>query len=604
MSRPAFAVVFGLWIVSAHASWAQNVPAELIRYPELVVYNGAVVTMDDRGSIEQAVAVRDGKILAVGSTDRILALAGPQTRRVDLGGTKAVIPGIIDTHIHPNRSAVSNNWSLIPPEYQRLAAGAQMRKEHWTDKATALARVKEIASQMRGAEWIGISGGEVDSEVKLKMTRFDLDQVEKDRPVAILLGNWGGILNSKALNMVLDFYPRNLPGIYKDEKGTPTGWFMGTPFYLVQVEMMPQLPDAVLAGVFGKELEDTLARRGVTTFNTRLNANEIRAYKLLEQQGKMPLRMAYSHEAGRWNPMFERDLRRMMESPQWYGTDMIWLSGISIAIPDVAPNRGGMVCSSFPKLRIIDGDVYPDDGMCFWDMPDDPTRTTVRVLNRYGYRVSGVHSYGDLGVEMAADTFLEAFKESPNTGGPFAMDHSQLFNPNLIRKAKEAGMIFSMGPGMFSGRRTPISSEVYGKEVVNRMLTPVKSLIDAGVMVAMEGEGWVGESPFWGAEVFVTRKIQDGTIVGEREAIDRMTALRMMTRNAAIYVGREKELGSLEEGKWADLVVVDRNPLDPGLKDEELSDVKCLLTVVGGKVVYDAATAAPVQRSRRPPTDD
>ncbi len=137
-------------------------------------------------------------------------------------------------------------------------------------------------------------------------------------------------------------------------------------------------------------------------------------------------------------------------------------------------------------------------------------------------------------------------------------------------------------------------------------MQPVKSLIDAGVLVSWEGEG--SESPMWGMETLVTRKTRDGVVVGIREAIDRKTVLRMMTRNGAIYVGREKELGSIEEGKWADLAVLEHNPLDPAIPDEDLSEIKTLLTVVAGKVVYEAETfpadTAPAGRRQQQPQSD
>ena len=589
MARKWFTGVLfaGFLLCSLELVWSQNIPEELINYADIVIYNGPVLTMDDQDRTVQAVAVRDGEILAVGTTERILRLAGPPTKRFDLKGRHTLIPGIIDTHIHPNRSATRNFWDDIPPEYQKIAAGTRITKEMYKDKETVIAFVKEIADRTE-TEWVGLSGGEVDNPVILGLTRDDLDKATTEKPVAIFVGNWYAVLNSKALDILLSTYPP-LPGVYTDDQGRPNGKLFGSPFYIVQIELMPQLPDDVLATVFQKQLAAQFPRQGVTTFNSRLNANEIRAFKLIDQKGELPVRLSYSHEIGRWNPMFKRDIKRTLGTPQWYGTDMVWLSGISVAIPDVAPNRGGMLCSSWDKQTILEGDMYPE-GMCFWEMEGDPTKETVMTLNRYGYRTSGIHTYGDGGLEIAIDTFMEAAREKP-LSAPFGLDHSQMFNPNVIRKAAEIGMIFSIGPGMFSGSRTALTTQVLGKEVVERMMQPVKSLIDAGVLVSWEGEG--GESPMWGMETLVTRKTRDGVVVGIREAIDRKTVLRMMTRNGAIYVGREKELGSIEEGKWADLAVLERNPLDPAIPDEDLSEIKTLLTVVAGKVVYDAATAPP-----------
>ena len=136
------------------------------------------------------------------------------------------------------------------------------------------------------------------------------------------------------------------------------------------------------------------------------------------------------------------------------------------------------------------------------------------------------------------------------------------------------------------------------------MFMPTKSFVDAGVTVSWESGGTDGydkpdskRKPMVGMEIMVTRKDNKGEVRGAQERVDRKTALRILTQGGAVNVLRERELGSLEPGKWADLVVLDRNPLDPSMPDEKLSEIKVLMTVVGGQVVYDAETFTP------PPAD-
>ena len=133
-------------------------------------------------------------------------------------------------------------------------------------------------------------------------------------------------------------------------------------------------------------------------------------------------------------------------------------------------------------------------------------------------------------------------------------------------------------------------SRVYGEEYAHRWLFPVKSLIEQGVKVAYGADTHNDPErhPMFGLEVLVTRRTRDGRVFGPRERIDRSTALLMMTRGGAEYVLRERELGSLEPGKLADLVILDKNPLDPDIPDDDLSEIKVMTTMIGGRVAYDS----------------
>ena len=341
----------------------------------------------------------------------------------------------------------------------------------------------------------------------------------------------------------------------------------------------------------------------MTTFSTRLSAHEIRAYRLADQKGELPLRLAFGHEVGRWNPIFERDMQRVMTDIMGYGNDMMWLSSISIGIPDSNPLQGaGAICSTFPKLQLREGEGFPE-GVCLWNIAGDPTKETIMSINRLGYRVGNTHTYGDLGLQMAIDTLEKAKKERP-LHSLTALDHSQLFNPNVIKRSGELGMIWSLSPGMFAGDRSGAIEGTYGKEVANRMLSPVKSLLDAGALVSDEGEA-SGENPMNALEILVRRQTVRGHVLGERERVDRKTALRIMTVHGAKYVLKENEIGSIAPGKFGDLVILDRNPLDPSVRDDELSKLQVQLTMVGGKVVFDAEKdPRPKPRGRRDTGDD
>ncbi len=575
----------GLTILTAFAApgLSQSYPPEVLAFADTVYYNGTVLTVDSEAgpfTVAEGVAVRDGKILAVGSSQRVRQLAGPETEQVDLEG-KTLMPGFIDTHTHPNRSSLRAYFDELSPEVQAILR-ASGRIQNPRDKAHALEQIKQVAADEQ-ATWVKINADRTDlANHQLRLA--ELDQAVPDRPLFIILSGWWGIINSRTMEQLQQLYGEKVPGLL-EEDGKPTGHVMGTAYWMVREELVPKPPVEVLAKYVGRYLLERLAPEGITTFSTRLAAYEIRAYRMAEQQGTLPLRLAFGHEVGRWNPRFARDMNRVMTDVMGYGTDRIWLNSISIGIPDSNPLQGaGSICSTFPKLELRP-DEHFTEGLCLWEIPGDPTRQTILEINRRGYRVGNTHTYGDRGLQMAVETLEQAQQERPLY--PLtALDHSQMFNPTVIRKSGELGMIWSMDIGMFSGRRGEAVEITYGKEVIDRMLSPVKSLLDAGALVSFEGGNSIESFA-----TFITRRTESqgnpAYIRGARESVGRLTALRIMTLNGAKYVLKEDVLGSIQPGKWADLVVLDKNPLHPALSDDDLYNIQVLQTIVEGELIWD-----------------
>ena len=192
-----------------------------------------------------------------------------------------------------------------------------------------------------------------------------------------------------------------------------------------------------------------------------------------------------------------------------------------------------------------------------------------------GYRIAGIHTFGDKGLEIMLDTYAEASQENSVLGRRFALDHGMMVSPAVIQKSAELEVIWSIQGPMFYGPRTAITARQYGEEIGHRWVQPVKSLIESGVKVTYGADTHSDPErhPMFALELYVTRKTHDGRVWGPRERIDRRTGLLMLTRWGAEYVLRENELGSIEEGKLADLVILDRNPLDSAIPDEELSEI-------------------------------
>jgi predicted amidohydrolase YtcJ len=199
-----------------------------------------------------------------------------------------------------------------------------------------------------------------------------------------------------------------------------------------------------------------------------------------------------------------------------------------------------------------------------------------------------MHTFGDKGYLMMLDAFEQANREDSILGRGFGLDHGMMVSPEIVEKSAKLDVIWSLQPPMFYTTYAAAVSRVYCQEIAHRWMLPVKSLIDAGVRVTYGADTHDDpqRQPLFNLEVLVTRRVKDGRIFGPREAIDRATALLMMTRWGADYVLRSEELGSLEAGKLADLVILDKNPLDRNVPDEDLSEITVVATLIGGKVIY------------------
>lgn len=605
------AVLLALVATSTPVSTAQ-LPSLVEHYADAVFFNGSVLTMDKTTqdfTIAKAIAIRDDKVLAIGDTDAILKLAGPQTRKVDLAG-RAVMPGVVDTHSHPNRYALSHYQQDFLPQYLKFLDQSKIKtgRVRWQNgKEGAIADLKVIVAKAVPGDLV-YAASRGNPVVMKDVSRADLDAVSPNNPVYIGIGNemWG-IVNTRMLDTLTKIYGKDLPGIRKGEDGQATGLLFGTAGTVVAAEVLPQIPAEMLAPVFGKELLEW-ASIGVTTLSSRFRGNEIKAYGLLERANQLPIRIAYTHELARWNPYYERDLKRF-GTVDGHGSPFLWMIGMSVGIPDGSPPggggaAGGDVCSTVEKRTILSDDSFPK-GICYWDEPGDPTRESVMVANRYGYRIAGVHSFGDLAVEKMLDAYAEAAKENPIADRRFALDHGMMISPAVIEKSAKLNVIWSLQVPMFYGPRTSIVSRVFGEQIAHKWSMPLKSMIDAGVKITYGADSHndPDRQPMHSLQVMVTRITHDGRVWGPQEKINRRQGLLMMTRWGAEYVLREKEIGSLEVGKLADLIVLDKNPLDPAIPDEKLGDIKVQMTYIGGKLVWDAATAKPFPPSPRTSDD-
>ncbi len=587
MRRLFFSFLVGL--LSLSPAFAQNLPPELIRYPEAILHNGKIVTVDDKttstnpGTIVQALAIRDGRILALGANNRILALKGPKTEIIDLRG-RTVVPGIIDTHYHAMEYTM-DHWGRNLPELRKPA----IKGREWAElrKAT-LETVQAEVKKAQPGEWIWVrlpnrvmrDGKQVDIKVAmtdLKMfNKEELDKISPDHAIFIQAGN-RGLFSSRAL----EAFKRHYGALDEEISEDGIVWSASIRRSLqTDIILDGKLP--LLADLYKKEQEE-LAAYGVTTWSSSTSAlNTIRAYRLLDQKGEMVVRFAYglgSLITG--TSQGPAMVRGYMELVEGQGSEYLWPNGISLVSAD----------GSYPQLKssadapaeIKSREMTRLDG-------GDYRRKVLEEIVARGLRFSNTHVAGDATLDQVMDVIEEGSKKagmSPEQiqARRHSVDHCTMNpRPDQMPRLKKLGILVSCSPKYIENASPEVLRD-YGEKYLN-WVAPAKSLIEAGVKTVLETDIHFTptKGPFHYLELLVTREV-NGKVYAAREKIDRVLALKMGTVWASEYVLKENVLGSLEPGKFADLLVLNRDYLT--VPEGEIGTVAPVLTMVSGKIIHE-----------------
>ncbi len=578
-------VIFGLAISIAgifQPAEAQSIPAELISYPQTIFTNGKILTADEQFTTAQAVAIRDGKFLAVGTNAQALALRGPETRLIDLGG-KTVIPGMIMTDA--DNDLVAGNLYKDTLINRQLGDGVKS-----LDRAGVLKEIAAVVAKRPAGEDIFLRGQE-ESMDSLRLTAKDLDTVSPKNGLVLSITSSDMIVNSSMLARVIERMPLGAqhPGFIKDASGKPNGQLYGQTTGVVgwDIRPWPVIDEKAIAEQ--KAMFTDLHKRGITSMVAHTQGYALSVVNVIYHRNELDMRLYASHDFLRQNPFAEAYLRRLGNLVDFGLGDMVKIVGAGLASADGNGDIGSALTLD-PKVRSGGYGFKPHgenkwigfgENTGSWDDAAVKSNLTewenVQVAVRYGWNTTGIHNVGD----GATQVWLEAIDAAVNDPGvvmpqrfrPFGLDHNMFWNDKNTALMLKNDVRRGLGK-MWQYPEKAV--ELYGDRIHD--VQPVPQLISRGYKVHME------DASFEKMQNYISRRDKAGRIWGPDQAIDRPTALKMVTIWAARYIGEEKIIGSIEKGKKADMAILGADYMT--IPENQIGKIPVVGAVVDGRVVY------------------
>jgi len=527
---------------------------------DLVLVNGKIYSFDEEGRVFEALAVKDGKIVFLGSSRDVKNFIGDKTLTIDLKG-KPVFPGFIDTHIH----FIGVGLSLMMLDLRDVKSIGEFKS-----------MVKRYAEGLKPGKWILGRGWDQDKfSEKRYPNRWDLDEVAPKNPVFLrrVCGHIA-VANSMALKIAgIDKSTPDPEGgrIDRDENGEPTGILRESAMRLVWSKIpQPSLDDYVKAVELA--CNEALSH-GITTVHfISAIPEEIEALQVARSLGKLKVRVCLYISAEHLDELLSLRLKR------GFGDDFIKINGIKVLID-------GSLGARTAALR----SPYNDDpsSMGILTMPIESFRDIVSKAHDGGLQVA-VHAIGDRAVELALKVFSEVLSKNPKVDHRHRIEHASIMSPELIELMSDLGVCASIQPRF-------IISDFWAVDRVGpnraKWVYPFKSMMKAGVKIAGGSDCPVDPlDPLYQIYSAVSRGRYDGIELYKYtfdECLAPVEAVSLFTRNAA-YIGFEEGVkGSLEVGKYADMVVLSEDPLS--MDESGIKDVKVLMTIVNGGIVYKSS---------------
>lgn len=531
---------------------------------DLIIRNGHIVTMSLAHPVFNAMAIRDGRILALGSDQEITRCASEGSKVVDLQ-MRTVLPGLIDVHTHAMEWTKGILRGQIDAGYPTVRAISEITQE-----------VRRRTEKMNSGEWIvGSSWDDSKLSERRYITRQDLDPVSPHNPV--YLAHVSGHLsaaNSAALKLA--GVNRNTPDpqggvIEHDQSGEPTGILKDTAMLLVGNLLPADPPD--LNERAARLLSEKASEVGLTTIHDIfLSSEDMKGYQDAYQKGWLKIRVQMSPQIGSI-----ADAEKLAHSGvhTGFGDDHLKFGAAKMFADG---GMGARTIAIYPPGVIGEPENL---GVLRWK-PEDMRKAHLLAASS-GWQLE-THAIGDRAIDEVLDSYAAVIRQLDLKDHRFRIVHAGISTPAVQKRMRELNVVIDGNPSFVYWIGSWFTK--YGAQRV-RWSYPAKSYIDNGIIEAAGSDVDVTPvSPWWGIWSAVARKeLQTGQVLAPEERLTIFETLRLYTLNGAYAGFEEKIKGSLEPEKLADFIVVDRDVLT--VPTDDLKDVRVLQTYVGGQQVYE-----------------
>ncbi len=538
---------------------------------DLILTGGTVRTLDPASTVAQAVAVRDGRIMAVGSAEEVAGLRGPATEVVELDG-RTVIPGVHDGHIHLAM------WAANRPEYSIDLSRATSVREAVDAVARRVAE-RPAGSWVKGHGWYEARMSDLDGRWP---TRQELDVVSPEHPVVLVHFSehavWANSAALAAAGITAATPDPDGGTILRDASGEPTGYLIESAGDLM-LTAMPQPTPAEADEAVAAAMQQLLDLGVTSVTDPMVGPDLLRQYVRMHNDGRLTMRVAVLlHWAGLGLPNNAGEIERALGfsgMATGLGDETLRIAGAKLFADGIPPLRTSW--TSRPYGEGCHGSLLTDG-------ETDEERLTelagmIERLHRARLQVQ-VHATGDRACDAAVDAFVAAHEADPWADARHALIHANLLSPQTARRMAEHGYCANTN-ALIKWSVADALIDTYGDERAGYS-SPMRSLIDAGLHVADTSDAPVSD-PDWrqGVECLVLRQSRaSGRVSGPGERVTREEALRAWTVEAAYQEHTDHLKGAIEPGKLADMVVLEEDPLT--IDEHQLHALTVAATYLGG----------------------
>ncbi len=540
-----------------------------------VYLGGPIFTMNSKNEIVEALAIKDDIILAVGKKDDVLKAAGSGAEIVDLKG-RTLMPGLIDGHSHFPEAATLEltQVNLNVPPLGEVTCIADLQR-----------LLKVRAGDTEAGKWVvGYNYNDLAMKEQRHPTRADLDAVSTAHPIIVYHVSWHlAVVNTKALELagITEATAEPSGGHFRrGADGKLDGVLEGPSAYALVSKFVPAYTEELLLKSIALDSMN-YAAAGITTANNGGDPTLDKHFLKSSENGGLKIRLVIWPNAMDTKLMESYGDKR--QGAQLDANGKVFL-GPAKLFADGSP-QGYTAWFSKPYYKQLPG--KPADYRGFPRFKDRAKLfDVVAKLHNAGWQIT-THTNGDQAIQDMIDAYTAALKANPRKDHRHILNHCQFCRPDQVDAIAEMGFV----PSYFV-THTWFWGDIHRDMVAGperaAHISPLKSSLDKGITFALHNDTPVTPiSPLMDVFSAVNRLTSSGKVLGPDQRISVMEALRGVTINGAYMQRLEDKIGSLEKGKLADLVILDKDPT--AVAPEAIKDIKVEETIVGGKTVYRRA---------------